>query len=299
LFHGTVDMVICSWLMWLVMYALRRVLLHTNTDVVEVFLVQHAQQSADAAAEEQRPQETTTAATPAGPGAAATAQQQDVAAITHNKQQLGKQEGHQQQQQGQQHLSPVKQDRADVDVKKHPTDVNGNNDGQQAARHGRPPALQQQHLSNTASAAGQASPITMLAKAISSGGLTAADVSNTLLGPAAAGAAVPGNMAGIKQEPGQQVQQAPAGQAPCPTPNFAGLNSPLFPQGLSSPGLGCAASPAAAGKWSEIDPEVWFEGDGSALGALGDFFKNDSSIFHQTAAAAASEQHDNDLITAW
>eukprot|EP00775_Hariotina_reticulata_P013663 gene13662-13785_t len=69
--------------------------------------------------------------------------------------------------------------------------------------------------------------------------------------------------------------------------------------GLSSPGLGCAASPAAAGKWNEIDPEVWFEGDGSALGALGDFFKNDSSIFHQTAAAAAGEQHDNDLITAW
>jgi transcription factor E2F3 len=123
-----------------------------------------------------------------------------------------------------------------------------------------------------------ASPISLLAKAIGAGGVNASDI--PVLPPGAA--------AGVKQEPGSSH----------PTVQPLGLNSPVFPPpgSLSSPGLGACASPAQAGaKWSEIDPEAWFEGDGSTLGALGDFFKNDTSIFQPSTA----DQHDSDLVTAW
>jgi hypothetical protein len=94
------------------------------------------------------------------------------------------------------------------------------------------------------------------------------------------------------------VKQEAGSSHPAPVVQPVGLNSPVFPPpgSLSSPGIGACASPAQAGaKWNEIDPEAWFEGDGSALGALGDFFKNDSSIFQSTT----TDQHDNDLVTAW
>lgn len=127
-----------------------------------------------------------------------------------------------------------------------------------------------------------ASPISLLAKAIGAGGVSASDI--PVLPPA--GAAVM-----VKQEPGVS---HPAVQ------QVVGLNSPVFPPpgSLSSPGIGvgaCASPAQAAAKWSEIDPEAWFEGDGSALGALGDIFKNDTSIFQ----SSGTDQHDSDLVTAW
>jgi hypothetical protein len=280
------------------------VLLHSSTDAVEVFLVQHAVQPGDAnapAADQQQ------------------VQQQQQAPAGHNEQQqlldaLVPQPPISLQQQQQSNAAATAAAVAAAAALAGP-DISMEPPGglavaaAAAAQHGsdaanrssnRPPQLQPQHLAGGAGGpAPQPSPITLLAKAISSGGISAADI------------AVGANSL-IKHEQQQQQHHAPPAVAPpagaaagaagaCATPNFAamaGLNSPLFPPaGLSSPNLG-AASPAQNGKWADvgIDPEVWFEGDGGALGALGDFFKNESSIFHQ---AAAGDQQDIGTVAAW
>jgi hypothetical protein len=281
-----------------------RVLLHSSTDAVEVFLVQHAVQPGDVNA----------------PAAAEPQQQQQPATPARNEQQqlldalVPQQPTNLQQQQAGAAASAAAVAAAAAAAALAGPDISMEPPGglaaaAAAAQHGcesanrssnRPPSLQPQHLAGGASGpAPQPSPITLLAKAISSGGISAADI------------AVGAN-ALLKQE--QQQHHAPPAVAPpaaagaaagaggaCATPNFAamaGLNSPLFPPaGLSSPNLG-AASPAQNGKWADvgIDPEVWFEGDGGALGALGDFFKNESSIFRQ---AAAGDQQDIGTVAAW
>jgi hypothetical protein len=273
-----------------------RVLLHSETDGVDVFLVQHAdppqqqqqQQGTDARTEQQQlldalvPQQPTSlqqqhpgAASSAAAVAAAAAAAAALAGPDISME------------------APGGLAAAAAAAAQH-----GSESANRSSN--RPPSLQPQHLAGGASGpAPQPSPITLLAKAISSGGISAADI------------AVGAN-ALLKQE--QQQHHAPPAVAPpaaagaaagaagaCATPNFAamaGLNSPLFPPaGLSSPNLG-HASPAQNGKWADvgIDPEVWFEGDGGALGALGDFFKNESSIFHP---AAAGDQQDIGTVAAW
>lgn len=244
-------------------------LLHSNTDVVEVFLVQHAAQQGDAPDQQQQ-----------------AVQQQHAAPAPMQSQQDQQQqqllESLVQQQATSLHLQQQAAAAAiagpDITME-HPGGLGAAQQDAAAGRSShRPPSLQPHHMDSAAAAAPapQPSPITLLAKAIGSGGITAADIS----------VGAPASL--VKQEqqlhpaagPGSHAAPGAAGGS-CATPNFAamaGLNSPLFPAGLSSPNL--TASPAQNAKWSEIDPEVWFEGDGSALGALGDFFKNDTSIFH-------------------
>ncbi|WIA09095.1 hypothetical protein OEZ85_008508 [Tetradesmus obliquus] len=273
------------------------VLLHSSTDAVEVFLVQHPVQPGEGAAPAAEPQQQQQQQQAA---AARTEQQQLLDALV-PQQPTSLQ---QQQQAGAAASAAAAAALAGPDISMEPPGGLAAAAAAAAAQHcsdsanrssNRPPSLQPQHLAGGAgSPAPQPSPITLLAKAISSGGISAADI------------AVGAN-ALIKQE--QQQHHAPPAAAgavagaggACATPNFAamaGLNSPLFPPaGLSSPNLG-AASPAQNGKWADvgIDPEVWFEGDGGALGALGDFFKNESSIFHQ---AAAGDQQDIGTVAAW
>jgi transcription factor E2F3 len=235
-----------------------RVMLHSGGEPVEVFLVQHAAQSGDAAA----------------------AQQQQ-AAFDDNMPDMEQQQPYVQeapsmgmQQAQQQHMAAaaVAAPSAAETISMEPP---GNLPSAAAAA-----AAGGSHAAEAAAARhpSSTSPISLLAKAIGAGGVNASDIP----------VMPPGAAAGIKQESG-------SGH---PTVQPVGLNSPVFPPpgSLSSPGIGACASPAQAGaKWSEIDPEAWFEGDGSTLGALGDFFKNDTSIFQPSSA----DQHDSDLVTAW
>lgn len=246
-------------------------MLHSGGDPVEVFLVQHAVQSGG------------DNATPQQPAA-------DVSAMPdhHQQQQPFVQEapslGMPAQQQQQQQLHAAQQVAAAAAAAGHCADISmeppGNLPNAAAAAAAAAAAGGGSHAADTMTATRQpssASPISLLAKAIGAGGVSASDI--PVLPPAGAAAMV-------KQEAGSS--------HPAPV----GLNSPVFPPpgSLSSPGIGACASPAQAGaKWNEIDPEAWFEGDGSALGALGDFFKNDTSIFQSSTA----DQHDSDLVTAW
>lgn len=254
-------------------------MLHSSGDTVEVFLVQHAEQTGDGAA-----------AQPAdGPGADAMQQQEP---FVQEAPSLGMQapgQAPQEQQALQSHQQVVAAAAAaaghpDADLSMEPP---GNLPGAAvAAAAAAGSGGGSSHAADTMAAAAarqpsSASPISLLAKAIGAGGVSAHDIPPVL--PPAGAAAM------VKQEAGSSHQ---VGQA------VAGLNSPVFPPpgSLSSPAIGACASPAQAGaKWGEIDAEAWFEGDGSALGALGDFFKNDSSIFQPSTA----DQHDSDLVTAW
>lgn len=246
-------------------------MLHSGGDPVEVFLVQHAVQSGG-----DNP-------TPQQPTADAAARMPE-----HQQQQPFVQEapslGMPTQQHQQQQLHAAQQVAAAAAAAGHCADISMEPPGNlpnAAAAAAAAAAVGGSHAADPITAARQpssASPISLLAKAIGAGGVSASDI--PVLPPAGAAAMV-------KQEAGSSHPPAPVG-----------LNSPVFPPpgSLSSPGIGACASPAQAGaKWNEIDPEAWFEGDGSALGALGDFFKNDTSIFQSSTA----DQHDSDLVTAW
>lgn len=243
-------------------------MLHSGGDPVEVFLVQHAVQSGDNAASQQQPAAATEAS-----GVAEHQQQQP---FVQEAPSLGMQ-AQQPQQQQQQTAAAAAAGHDSTDISMEPP---GNLAGAVAAA-AAAAAAGGSAAEPAAAAARQppsASPISLLAKAIGAGGVSASYI--PVLQPAGAAA---------------MVKQETAGSSH-PTP--AGLNSPVFPpQGsLSSPGIGACASPAQPGaKWNEIDPEAWFEGDGSALGALGDFFKNDTSIFQPST----TDQNDSDLVTAW
>lgn len=278
----------------------RRVMLHSGGDAVEVFLVQHVANSADAAAQQQQQ------------GAAEQQQTTDTAMVDQQPQQLQQQQqqpyvqeapglGMPSQQQHHQHLQAQQVAAAagtagagaaaahpSQDITMEPP---GNlpmpaaGSSQRASEPAAAPATSAPAAAATAAAAVSASPISLLAEAIGAGGVSANDI--PVLPPAGAAA---------------MVKQEGSGAAGAAVQPVVGLNSPVFPPpgSLSSPALVGCASPAQAGKWNEIDPEAWFEGDGAALGALGDFFKNDSSIFNQSAAAAAAtDQQDNDLVSAW
>lgn len=270
-----------------------RVLLHSNRDAVEVFLVQHAAQHGDSAGAD--PQQAMAAAAANNDAQAQLKQeQQELLQALVPQQPSGVLD---QQQSG---LPAAAAAIVGPDISMEPPGHLGDAAGTSAVTaagpgRNRPPALQQQHLGNTAAAA-QASPITLLAKAIGSGNIQPHDVplGNSIIKqeqnghyPAANGAGVAG--------------LATAGS--CQTPNFAtmaGLNSPLFPAGISSPHLSCVASPAQQAKWAEncgIDPEIWFAtDDGNALG-MGDMFKDNTSIYQPPAIGG--EQHDTDLVAAW
>jgi hypothetical protein len=231
-----------------------RVLLHSSSDVIEVFLVQHVAQPGEGGEAGQAD-----AAAGAAPGVGNDAG--PIAAACGAS-------GHEQE--------PRAAAAADLSM-----EPPGGLAGSSAA----PAASARLAALQASNGATGASPISLLAKAIGGSGLSAAelDFSATMVksepGAAAATAAAPRS--------GAAAPSAAAGSLPGgSTPNFAaigGLNSPLFPpNGLTSPSLACA-SPAQHAKWSvEVDPDVWFEGEGGALGALGDYFKNDtSSIFQQ------------------
>lgn len=236
-------------------------------------------------------------------------QQQALAAATSSDQQLMQE---QQEQQDSQQNNNAPQQVAQIDVP--PATANPAQDismeppghlgtatdaaGSNAAGSGRsrPPSLQPQHMSGAAPP--QASPITLLAKAIGSGSIQPQDVP------------VGSSLGLVKQEHAGHPAAAAQGAAAmglatagsCPTPNFAamaGLNSPLFPIGVSSPNLSCVASPAQQAKLAEnfgIDPEIWFANeDGNALG-MGDMFKDNTSIYQPPPAG---EQQDTDLVAAW
>jgi len=266
-------------------------MLHSGGEPVEVFLVQHVAQPGEALSPEQQQQQQ----------AAAAQQKAEVMAMEqqHQQQQPYVQEApglsmhpHLQQQQQQQMAAAAAAAAAagghcGPDLTMEPpglpaaATVASAAAAAAAAAAGADRAGPEAALAAAGRHPSSVSPISLLAKAIGAGGVSANDIPV----PPPAGAA-----ALVKQEPGSH-------PAPVVQP-VAGLNSPVFPPpgSLNSPGLMGGASPAQqVGKWSEIDPEAWFEGDGSALGALGDFFKNDSSIFQATAA----DQHDSDLVTAW
>lgn len=284
-----------------------RVLLHSNRDAVEVFLVQHAAQHCDSSADQQHTsqQQAVAAETPGAPAAATDPQaqikpeQDELLQALLPQQPSSPAQHHQHQQQ-----SSLPAAMVGPDISMEPPGHLGDAAAAAAAGsgHTRPPALQQQHLSAAAAlppAGPQASPITLLAKAIGSGNIQPHDV------PVAA------NL--LKHE--QNGPHHPAANAAtgvvglgtvgsCPTPNFAamaGLNSPLFPPGIGSPNLSvCVASPAQQAKWAEgcgIDPEIWFAADdgGAGLG-MGDMFKDNTSIYQPPAAG---EQQDADLVAAW
>jgi hypothetical protein len=250
-------------------------MLHSGGDPVEVFLVQHAVQPGD------NP-------TPQQPGAdaygmALDQQQQQQPFVQEAPSMCSVQTQQQQQQMQAQAQQAVA---AAAAAAGHcGTDISMEPPGNLPSAAAAAAAAGGSHASESVATAtrqpSSASPISLLAKAIGAGGVSASDI--PVLPPAGAAAMV-------KQEAGSS--------HPAPVVQPVGLNSPVFPPpgSLSSPGIGACASTAQAGaKWNEIDPEAWFEGDGSALGALGDFFKNDSSIFQSTA----TDQHDNDLVTAW
>lgn len=245
-------------------------MLHSGGDPVEVFLVQHAVQSGDNPASQQPAADAS--------GMAEHHQQQP---FVQEAPSLGMQAQQPQQQQMQQAAAATAAGQDSTDISMEPP---GNLAGAAAAAAvaaAAAAAAGGSAAEPAAAAARQppsASPISLLAKAIGAGGVSANDI--PVLPPAGAAAMV-------KQETAGSSHPAPAG-----------LNSPVFPPqgGLSSPGIGACASPAQAGaKWNEIDPEAWFDGDGSALGALGDFFKNDTSIFQPST----TDQNDSDLVTAW
>jgi hypothetical protein len=103
---------------------------------------------------------------------------------------------------------------------------------------------------------------------------------------------------GIKSEDGGAMGGAPAPHhGLCATPNFAlGLHSPFLMPGLSSPGLGCLASPGSlsalgSAKWhQDIDPEVWFDEAGEQPSSIHEFFAQDNagSIFKGEAGAGGA-----------
>lgn len=269
---------------------LNRVLLHSNRDAVEVFLVQHAAQQGDSAATEAQ-QGTQHPANMDPQGQAKQPQEELLQSL------VPQQPSSTPQQQKQSGLPAAAAAVVGPDISMEPPAHLGDVAGLSAtgACRNRPPALQQQHLGNTASAA-QASPITLLAKAIGSGNIQPHDVplSSSVIKQEQNGHYAVANGAGV-------AGLATAGS--CQTPNFAamaGLNSPLFPAGISSPHLSCAASPAQQAKWTEncgIDPEIWFATDDPSALGMGDMFKDNTSIYQPPAAAG--EQHDADLVAAW
>ena len=268
-------------------------MLHSAGDPVEVFLVQHvANNSGDTVSPQQQQQQQAAAAQQQAADVAMMEQQplqqqqpfvQDAPSMDMHAQQQQMQAQMQAQQQQQQQMAAA----AAAASVQHVGDLTMEPPGNlpNAAAAGRESAAAAAAAAGSTRQPTSASPISLLAKAIGAGGVSANDI--PVLPPAGAAAIV-------KQEP------AAVGQQPAPVvAPVVGLNSPVFPPpgSLSSPGLvGCPSPAQQVGKWSEIDPEAWFEGDGSALGALGDLFKNDSSIFQPSTAA---DQHDNDLVTAW